>query len=354
MVSTIPHFTASLTPAEIAAGRCQPLQGALKRCIEIAAGVNVVYFFLFHFIGLPVLAWVGMTSAALYGFAYARLQEGHDRLAMMLIWTEVITRVALGTIMIGWDSGFHYYLLIFMPAIFVTVSIKQMAKAGMALWLVYIGFDFAMRSFTPMTVLDDDALLVVRFLNIGVVFWMLAYLSFFHIRTATDTEARLRRLAATDPLTGLANRRHLLEMAEYEIKRGTRDHAPLSFLLADIDHFKSINDCHGHEAGDRVLVAIAAALRQAVREKDSVARWGGEEFLIMLPDTTLDDAVALAERIRQTVQALQTTVGGRTVTASMTFGVSALDRNETPGCAITRADKALYRGKATGRNRVVA
>ena len=133
-----------------------------------------------------------------------------------------------------------------------------------------------------------------------------------------------------------------------------RDKAPLSFLLADIDHFKSINDCHGHEAGDRVLVAIATALRQAVREKDSVARWGGEEFLIMLPDTTLEDAMALAERIRQAVHALQTPVGGRTVSASMTLGVSTLDRAETPASAINRADKALYQGKASGRNRVVA
>lgn len=328
--------------------------GALKRCIQIAAAVNIVCFFLFHFIGSPVLAWVGMTSAALYDFAYVQLQEGHGRLAMMLISTEMMCRVALGTIMIGWDSGFHYHLLIFMRAIFMTASVRQAAKAGLALWVVYIGFDFAMHSFTPLTVLDDGALLIVRFFNIGIVFSMLAYLSFFHFRASTDTEARLRRLAATDPLTGLLNRRHLLEMADYEIKRGMRDQAPLSFILADIDHFKSINDCHGHEAGDRVLVAIASALRQAVREKDSVARWGGEEFLIMLLVTTLGDAAALAEHIRQAVQGLQTPVGGRKVTASITAGVSMLDRTETPGCAINRADKALYRGKATGRNRVVA
>ena len=174
MVSMASHFTTSFMPAEATVVKRQPFQGALKRCIQIAAGVDIIFFVLFHCIGLPVLAWVSVMSAVLYGFAYFRLLEGNGRLAMALIWTEVIGRVALGTIVIGWESGFHYYLLIFVPAIFFTAAARWAAKAGMALWLLYVGFDYAMQSFPPLAVLHHDALLTVRFFNISVVFLVLA------------------------------------------------------------------------------------------------------------------------------------------------------------------------------------
>jgi len=124
-------------------------------------------------------------------------------------------------------------------------------------------------------------------------------------------------------------------------------------VLADIDHFKSINDQHGHAAGDAVLTAVSQALRQTVREQDSVARWGGEEFLILMPQATMEAASAVAERLRASVAAVEVPIEGQRIQVTMTFGVSTWRPNEMVDTAIIRADVALYQGKQAGRNQVV-
>ena len=147
-----------------------------------------------------------------------------------------------------------------------------------------------------------------------------------------------------------ANRRRILDVAHYEIMRGRRDGTPLCFMLGDVDHFKRVNDGSGHETGDHVLVTLAGVLRSAVREVDTVARWGGEEFLVVLPDTALDGALRVAERARWSIECATWPVD-RAVT--MTFGISQLRDGETLAEAVARADEALYRGKHAGRNRSV-
>ncbi len=157
--------------------------------------------------------------------------------------------------------------------------------------------------------------------------------------------------ARSDALTGLANRRAFLEALAREMARATREKGSLSVLLLDVDHFKSINDAHGHAAGDRLLRALAAAALAAVRRMDMVARIGGEEFAILLPGATLALAMPAAERLRR---ALATARGSATdPTATVSVGVAAMAEGDTPDTLLDRADRALYRAKNGGRNRVI-
>ena len=160
----------------------------------------------------------------------------------------------------------------------------------------------------------------------------------------------LQRLASADPLTGLANRRGGGEDIAAEISRARRQNTALSCVLLDIDHFKDVNDTFGHQAGDHVLREISALLRRTVRAYDILIRWGGEEFLVVLPGVELEQARKLAERIRNAVEALPLVgIGGVTVSG----GVAALGTDYSFEAMFEAADRRLYSAKAAGRNTVV-
>ncbi|MBN7795546.1 sensor domain-containing diguanylate cyclase [Parahaliea mediterranea] len=174
-------------------------------------------------------------------------------------------------------------------------------------------------------------------------------------RTAELSEAnrQLSEAARIDPLTGLYNRRGFTEAGEAEIQRVFRSGRSFCVVLADIDHFKSINDRHGHACGDHVLARVAAKLRDSVRDVDRVARWGGEEFILLLPETDGDGAAVLAEKLRVLVEENMFQCEGGRLQVTMTFGVSAFRKGESLDSCIDRADRALYQGKDEGRNRVM-
>ncbi len=162
--------------------------------------------------------------------------------------------------------------------------------------------------------------------------------------------AEIVRQAFSDYLTGLPNRRALHCAAAREMARARRNGRPMCVLLADIDYFKAINDDFGHAQGDAVLRVIAATLSAHIRATDTVARWGGEEFALLLPETDLAAARVVAEKCRIAVQALSTNLP-RSIT--ITLGVSEIHLSDSIEAALERADAALYAGKASGRNRVV-
>lgn len=160
---------------------------------------------------------------------------------------------------------------------------------------------------------------------------------------------QLESLSVTDQLTGLSNRRKFDELLAQECERALRTHLPLTLLMADIDHFKSVNDSHGHQVGDELLVAIARLLQQSVRKVDTVARWGGEEFMILCPATDLAGARALADNIRRAIGSTYFPVVGH---KTCCLGVAQYRPDETPDALVKRADDALYRAKNEGRNQV--
>jgi two-component system, cell cycle response regulator len=162
--------------------------------------------------------------------------------------------------------------------------------------------------------------------------------------------SEIERASITDALTGLANRRGFdIELAR-ELARSGRTGAPVALCLIDVDHFKAYNDAHGHQAGDRALEAVGSALAGVARRTDSAARYGGEELALLLPETTLDDAVVVAERVREAVAAIELEHGSVTVSV----GVAAAEGARTPEELVAVADSALYSSKRSGRNRVHA
>jgi diguanylate cyclase len=161
-------------------------------------------------------------------------------------------------------------------------------------------------------------------------------------------------LASHDDLTGLRNRRSILELIEIETRRSRRDGTFLSFAILDIDFFKLVNDTYGHGGGDQVLKAFAAALRETLRETDLVSRWGGEEFLIVLPATTAAIGHVVIERLRTRLRELPCECAGATLSLAFSAGIAQFEAAECAQQTIERADQALYAAKNSGRNRTIA
>lgn len=180
----------------------------------------------------------------------------------------------------------------------------------------------------------------------------------FDVTAQKDLEEQLRELATCDSLTGAANRRHFVELAQRERERSLRAGSPMSVCLLDVDHFKRINDQHGHAAGDHALIALVRAAKGALRASDVLGRLGGEEFALLLPDTDLAGALQVAERVRAAVAAIEvpalderTSAPPTSIRVTISLGVAELGR-ESLEDLLKRADRALYAAKDQGRDRI--
>lgn len=166
--------------------------------------------------------------------------------------------------------------------------------------------------------------------------------------------AKLEKASQTDPLTGLANRRHLFNRLAEEIKRHSRTGAPLSVAMLDLDHFKRINDTYGHMVGDEVLVHLARLAQEHLRTYDFIGRYGGEEFTLVLPETPLEAAAIVVDRLRQKVESTSLETAGTSIRITFSAGVASTEGRPhlTPDLFLDLADSELYRAKQGGRNTV--
>jgi diguanylate cyclase (GGDEF)-like protein len=209
----------------------------------------------------------------------------------------------------------------------------------------------------PMHTITDMQLLYL-ICNVGLYIVVAVFVLLFEL-TKTQGFIKLEQafkiineLAIRDELTGSYNRRHLIKLIEHEKERPARLDSPFCLCLLDIDYFKRINDTYGHSAGDTVLREFAATLQRQIRESDSFGRYGGEEFLLMLPETPIDEARALAERVRKNIEMRSfADLPGLSVTVSV--GIAQFRLDESISQTVARADEALYLAKSSGRNRVV-
>lgn len=167
-----------------------------------------------------------------------------------------------------------------------------------------------------------------------------------------DLHAELREVSTKDPLTGIGNRRLLMERLKSEGARAERMHRPVTVVLADIDHFKTVNDTHGHEVGDLALVEISRAIESSIREYDLCGRWGGEEFMIIMPEVGATEGAVAVERVRAAIAGLGMHAGECALELSASFGIAERRTGEKLSDTLKRADTALFEAKRTGRNRV--
>ncbi len=238
------------------------------------------------------------------------------------------------------------------------------AAAGMALglgaplgWLLLRAFveqEFSLRWFVN-EISRDDLLFSYLTACTCVVFAAFGYVLGNKQVLLLRQNRMLHHAATRDSLTGLYNRQYFLEFLTQTVAEASRYRQPLSLIMADLDHFKIVNDTYGHDAGDLVLIAAARTLVESGRESDTVARYGGEEFLIALPQTAVEDAFVVAERLREALAESVIEADGVQLRITCSAGVVGGLPGGKSWCqqAIQQADEAMYEAKALGRNRVV-
>ncbi|MGI6394178.1 MAG: GGDEF domain-containing protein [bacterium] len=183
-----------------------------------------------------------------------------------------------------------------------------------------------------------------------VCFVFLSIFSFFHELSREYVEKKLETVANHDPLTGLLNRREMEKMIRSESARSLRYSNPLSLMICDIDNFKEVNDTYGHKFGDEVLKAIAEIFVKNTRSHESICRWGGEEFVILLPETPVAGCMVVAERLREKVAENKIMFGKDEISVTMSFGIGGYSPEQSIEENIDNVDKAMYRAKKAGKN----
>ena len=273
----------------------------------------------------------------------------------------------------SWLSGTHLTggMLLLMIGAYLTSALADIRKVMHAFVLAVIGFvalavvegsgvfRYAPVFARPPYNADGSPVFgwfAIQIMQIAALL-MITYVGMIATRRWVERENLFREMSTIDGLTRLTNRRSFIERSESEFERARRaDLKGISCIMIDIDHFKRINDTLGHPAGDAVLVQTAGLLLDSARPYDEVGRYGGEEFAVLLPETTLEVATMVAERLRQKIADHEIVVGRKKVRVTASFGVACFpgDGIETINDLLKAADKALYEAKYGGRNRVVA
>jgi diguanylate cyclase (GGDEF)-like protein len=192
--------------------------------------------------------------------------------------------------------------------------------------------------------------IIYSFLTVSVLFGFYEYSRQQSFRFIQELSEKFERQAMRDPLTHLPNRRGMRSFLEHEYNRSRRENTPLSILLVDIDKFKKINDDYLHDGGDKVLESLSTLFSSSIRSQDKVARWGGEEFLFLLPNTNQSDAFVLAEKIRTLVMQHEVEFAGQKISTTISIGLNEIRPGVNIDQAINTADHHLYEAKNKGRN----
>jgi diguanylate cyclase (GGDEF)-like protein len=301
------------------------------------------------------LLWRVAACAAILPVHGAWVRSRHKTYALYrrLVLTHSVTvPFALTGAAASLDGGLQYglpillFIYMWLPSV---LPMRRDAMIGSILsTVIIVGVTVAMK---PERSLIANS---IFFSILGVFFAVVIAAKFdAALRRAWVQEQSASREARTDPLTGAVNRRHFAEAAAAEKGRCTRYNHTGAMILFDLDHFKRLNDTHGHPTGDRALKAVADACAEEIRATDLLARFGGEEFAILLPETSMEEAARLAERLRHRIAAIELVADKGMVKMTASFGVAPLPA--TPGSweeSVAAADAALYRAKEQGRNQV--
>lgn len=350
--------TAAVQPAPMVAERPHSqahtaMWLTLRRVTVLAALTDAGYFVVFWAIGSPVLQWINLVSIPLYALAWRLSRDRLHPASVWLMWIEVLGHAALGSLVIGWASGFHYFLMMFIPGIAASTRPRRAVPAIAVLLVFYIGLERLCSAVGPLQPVSPLSLDIVHALNVSIVFAIFAAITMAYVGLVRAAERRLEDMATRDPLTRLSNRRHFWAQAEKRAAQGAGV-GPMALLLVDVDHFKNINDTYGHAVGDEVLVGVAERLHECCRDHDVVARWGGEEFLLLLTRTDLAGSLVVAERIRASIAGQPLAASQPELRVTVSLGATQAREGEALSEGIARADAALYRSKQSGRDRVSA
>ena len=334
--------------------------------INMALVINVIYFIMFLMARQFFMA-VYDVGIIIYLVTVMKSRDENDKNSlsqMLCLLALVFLQSVLGCAIMGVESGFNMLLLSVIPVCFFVEYLVSDSSA-----ISYIVSAVALVTNIVVICMDalyvSDGRVVTAWSKVYMVYnWGVAIVltvfsatvfmaEVFTISNGQERQIkRLNELANYDPLTGLLLRRPLLEQLESCVEKKRVYGRDYAICIGDIDFFKKFNDNYGHECGDIVLKTVASSIRKGVRECDFVCRWGGEEILILFPDTSSYEAAKVMERVRKDIEGMSHTYKGQEVRVTMTFGVSSSEKHIMSQEIIESADMALYRGKEAGRNRV--
>ncbi len=296
-----------------------------------------------------------------YGFTLTYRNKTQNALRMMngviLLW------IVFSVVVLGWDSGVQHFLFVMIVLLFMTSHAAARFKIAYAIGLcgVRMGLYGYVRYHEPMVQMETSSVVTLQLLNTVVVGSIIIMSMHLYSRESMEMESKLmlynkklQKMARMDALTGLPNRRAMVEYVEEAAGRYRSGSIKnLSIAIGDIDFFKKINDHYGHECGDVVLKQLAEQMEQNLGERATVGRWGGEEFLFVLPDLNGDEALAVLSDLLAGIRRMEIAYEDSKVSLTMTFGVAEYDVRIGVEQSIKDADDKLYMGKSGGRNQIV-
>lgn len=332
--------------------RNQALEHSLERfwdvakpVVQAAMCIHVALLVVFVLLDQALMAWANVCSVVAYVGCLAALRQRRYRVASLTMSCEIVAHAWIATWQLGWDSNFHYYVLCILPIVIYNYRTAPIRHLLLVLGiLVTLAGGYLLH---PATNLAPLAIKLFGTVNIICALVLLLYGTGASFHHSTKMQLDLLHSASHDSLTNLYNRRRILHQAEQQA--GVNG----SLILFDVDHFKHINDRFGHDCGDLVLQRIADVIRCEVRHTDLAARWGGEEFLVLLPQARTEVAWSVAERIRQRLGEVTQSLERGPTRVTATLAVCEIRDCEAFASALERADQALYRGKQEGRDRVM-
>ncbi|ALO45957.1 GGDEF domain-containing protein [Pseudohongiella spirulinae] len=321
------------------------------RLVHIVLILMAVYFafigtlnvVIFKDYNLAAMDYVGLvTACGLLG--YFR----HSANLKLTAWLVVISIALIMLYFVHQTGGLAYSVMwvTLLPPIAFFLLGRQSGALVCAAVFIYVGIFFYM-SLPDMPAVQPSTGSLFNILEILLAHWLLFRL---YERSRSEAYSELERLSVTDKLTDLYNRSHLDDLLQQEITRHHRSGQALTLVLCDIDHFKQINDKYGHLTGDVILRELARLLKGNMRGTDYCGRWGGEEFLIICPDTPANAATAIISKLQQSIKEADMT---EHIRVTLSFGIATLQHGESADDQLRRADSALYEAKRLGRDRMI-
>jgi len=343
-------------------------------CYRFFKVTDYLYVFglIFHVLLIPltlslnadVVARYNIFSILLFFFCIILNRKGRHAVAFGLAFVEVNIHAYIATHYLGWEAGFYQYILLLAPLIFFypsgNMTIKIVSGAILASSFTIL-FTIYHEQLYGQILYDNKIGHYLLYINTITSVILYSAIGYYYSQAANHSEEQLRTaqqesewLANTDTLTLIGNRRAMTHEIEREVSRSGRTQNPFMIALCDIDNFKILNDTYGHDYGDHILITVAALLSDSIRSHDHVARWGGEEFMILLPDTNPEEGMKIVDRLRQLIAANHHNYKGKEYPGiTMTFGLCRYDNNLNINDCINSADKAMYEGKNKGKNRTI-
>ena len=320
----------------------------------LGIAAHAAFIPLFALVGIQWMSAVNFFSVASWICEKRCKHLGWRLAAVAVVSAEVIAHAVLATVALGWSSGFQSYLMPMIPFTVFNhrISPRSLKLQTLGLMLIYFCLFWGAQASPPQV--SRQTLNWLYLINTAVVFSSLGMISYFFRQASLMAEQRMADLANRDSLTGLPNRRHISNALEIMKNLVERKGGGFCVAIADIDHFKTFNDQHSHECGDFVLKEVAQQLRNGLRNDDTVGRWGGEEFLVLIGTTDIAQASVVLDRIRARVAGTNCLFEGKSLSVTMTFGVALFEPGQTVDGCLRLADERLYKGKQGGRNRVVS